>query len=103
MVTPDDVVVSEEAVEEAVEEVISTPSRSKASTPISKYDAVWKSEVEPLSSVGLMVYNFSGVNKLGQPAGPFKVVAPNLLTAAGLVEVFMPVLHRANVFDEESE
>jgi hypothetical protein len=103
MVTPDDVVVPEMEVEEVVEEVISTPSRSRASTPTSEYDAVWKSEVEASAPIGLMVYNFSGINELGQRVGPFKVVAPNLATAADLVGVGMPVLHRANAFDEGFE
>ena len=49
-----------------------------------------------------MVYTFSG-EKGGVTVGPFKVVAPNLIAAANLVEVFMPVLHRANVFNEEAE
>ena len=103
MVTPDDVVVPEMEVEEAVEEAVSTPSRSRNSTSTSEYDAVWKSEEELSAPVGLMVYNFSGVNELGQPVGPFRVVAPNLYVAADLVKVGMPVLHRANVFNEEAE
>jgi hypothetical protein len=101
MVTPDDIVVPEIEVVEIVEETVSVPSRSRATTPVSKYDAVWESE-DPSVSIGLMVYTFSG-EKGGVTVGPFKVVAPNLVTAANLVEVFMPVLHRANVFDEESE
>jgi hypothetical protein len=102
MVTPDDVVVPEMEVEEVVEEVISTPSRSRASTPTSEYDAVWKSEVEALAPIGLMVYTFSG-EKAGLRVGPFKVVAPNLITAANLMGVFGPVLHHANAFDEGFE
>ena len=98
MVTPDDVV-TEDVVEEIVEE---TPSRSRSTPSTSEYDAVWKSEVELLAPIGLMVYNFSG-EKNGLTVGPFKVVAPNLITAANLVGVFMPVLHRANAFNEEVE
>ena len=101
MVTPDDVVVPEMEVEEVVE-VAPTPSRSRSSTSTSEYDAVWKSEEELSAPVGLMVYTFSG-EKGGVTVGPFKVVAPNLIAAANLVEVFMPVLHRANVYNEEAE
>ena len=102
MVTPDDVVVPEIEIEEIVEETVTAPSRSRSSTSTSEYDAVWKPEEELSDPVGLMVYNFSG-EKDGVTVGPFKVVAPNLIAAANLVEVFMPVLHRANVFNEESE
>ena len=101
MVTPDDVV-TEDVVEEIVEEVVSTPSRSRSTPSTSEYGAVWKSEEALLAPIGLMVSNFS-VEKDGLTVGPFKVVAPNLVTAASLVGVFMPILHRANVFDEESE
>jgi hypothetical protein len=105
MVTPDDVVVPEMEVEEVVEEIVVEPTKdsvqSKNSSKTSKYDAVWESEVDLVTSTSLRVYTFSG-ERAGVGVGPFKVVAPDLYTAAELMSVFSPELHHSNVFNEES-
>jgi hypothetical protein len=106
MVTPDDVVVPEMEVEEVVEEIAVEPVRasvqSKNNSQTNKYDAVWKSEVDLLAPMDLRVWTFSG-GKDGRTVGPFNVVAPNLVMAAELMDVYIPELHASVPFDVESE
>jgi len=100
MVTPDNIadndVVVDVVVEEVVEEVVAstTSNRSRSnkpdeSIPESIYDAEWEvpddySGGSPPVMLDLMIM---GYNNDGEKVGPFRVLAPDKLTACALVGI----------------